>query len=688
MDDSNTTNTAELVVEDALDSVEEQMWSRFGDGALPPLPKSAAVHRAYKAANDFGLPEEFASALASSVVDPAALRVALNNPTRINVSGGTIEVIDVDMFTPGLVPLPTNTRTMDSRVYPAGGTGQRGPLTGPRSEQGVSHGLWIQADNVGHALEETKRAYDYVLAKNPLKDSVAARGIVMPVTIVYFEMRHRDNQPTMPLLGTADGSSRVTGAHAALGLNDPKTTCYDFPTNRDSYRRFVNDIVTADPVAQGVNAARKLRAQRNALITPARVFLRFTPQSGGSHGFGRAVAAYVGMLHVDPPRPWTPTGKLEAMAEAVLEVLRSAAVLDDAHHDYLAGLLTPQAASEAGLPTEPDAQAAYVLASLLRTDRRKLVDQGIMEVTAKRSVSAPRRNDVVAELALRATRSAAVILPAGAAGRERAAAMRAAYLRATHLSEYASRRWEVTGRDPDEIFEGARAELQRPHTEQANPDAWRHRLELVALAQYHLTAYGALKRDALGNTDGDTRGPHDVLKRMLEDERGLRLLRQAIVDGRAGIPPRIVDANGLLVHGILSDSGEVQEGTSGEDVAVTDRWLRRAVFPTGGPVSRPVTLPSDTPLIRATKLQVAVLDAVDDVAKMLEELEGVEAPTGGRLMDQRGWPMTATADIVRSLGMIQSKLGYWGVVAEKQAAQIDDKADADEDGAEDDPCAE
>lgn len=37
----------------------------------------------------------------------------------------------------------------------------------------------------------------------------------------------------------------------------------------------------------------------------------------------------MGMLHVDPPRPWTPTGKLEAMAEAVLEVLRSASVLDD-----------------------------------------------------------------------------------------------------------------------------------------------------------------------------------------------------------------------------------------------------------------------------------------------------------------------------------------------------------------------
>ncbi|MFC8383549.1 hypothetical protein [Nocardia sp. NPDC057272] len=706
MDKSNTMNTSELVVEkveddpseaarravDTLDDVEpteEFVWSRFGDGPLPSLPKAAAIHRAFKAATEFGLPETFASALANSVVDPPALRIALNNPTKINVSGGTIEVIDIDMFTPGLVPLPTNTRTMDVRVYPAGGaTGHLGPLIGPRSEQGISHGLWIQADSVEHALEQAKRAYDYVLVKNPLKDSVAARGIVMPVTVVYFEMRHRDNQPAMPLLGTADGSSRVTGAHAALGLNDPKTTCYDFPTNRDSFRRFVNGIVSSHPASLGATAARKLRAQRNALITPTRVFLRFTPQPGGAHGFGRAVAAYVGMLHVDPPRPWTPTGKLEAMAEAVLEVLRSAAVLDDVHHDYLAGLLTPQAAEEAGLPTEPDAQAAYVLASLLRSDRRKLVDQGIMEVTAKRSVSAPRRHDVIAELALRPTRSAANTLMPGAVGRERAAAMRAAYLRATHLPEYASRRWDVTGREPDEIFECARAELRRPDAEQANPEAWRHRLELAALAQYHMTAYEALKRDAMGNKGGDTRGPHELLKLMLEDERGLLLMRQAIIDGRAGNPPRIVDISGTLVHSTLGDKGGIQEGSNGTAVAVTDHWLRIEGFPSGGPINRPVALPTDTPSMRATKLQDAVRNTIDHIAKLMEDLDDVEAASGGRLMDQRGWPLTETSDIVKSLTLVQSKLGYWGVVADKQAAQIDEDAEGDDEDPEDDSHTE
>jgi len=653
--------------------VEGPIWSRFGDGPMPTLAKTAAIQRAYKAATEFGLPDEFASALAHGVVDPADLRIALNNPTKINVSGGTIEVIDLDMYTPGLVPLPTNSRTMDMRVYPAGGAaGYLGPLTGPRSDPGLSCGLWIQAESVEHSLDEAKRAYDYVLVKNPLKDSVAARGIVMPVTVVYFEMRHRDGQPTMPLLGTADGSSRITGAHAALGLGNPRTTYYDLPTNRDSYRRFISDIVSTDPASLGVTAARRLRAQRNALITPARVFLRFTPQPGNAYDFGRAVAAYVGMLHVDPPRPWTSTGKLEAMAEAVLEVLRSANVLDERRHEYLAGLLTPQAAEEAGLPTERDEQAANVLATLLNSDFRPLVDQGIMEVTAKRSVTAPRRNDVIAELALRPTRSAAVTLPIGDPARERSAAMRAAYLRATHLSEYASRRWRVTGRTPNELLEGALAELERPEAEQqGNPEAWRNRLELAALAQYHMTGYAALKRDAMGDKDADSRGPQDLLKLMLEDERGLRLLRQAVVDGRAGIGPRLVEGDGTVLRGKFDSEGELRLDPDGPDVALSDQWLRYEGFPAGGPVIRPIKFGPETPQMKASRLQEQVLSTIDQIGKLLDDLERVEGPGDRELMDRRGWPSSDTESAVKLLVDAQSKFGYWGQVAARQAAQAD-----------------
>src|SRR6266536_843230 len=667
-----TEDTAQSASDGDAETSEAVVWSRFGDGPLPTLPKMAAVHRAYKAAAEFGLPEGFASALAHDVVDPAALRTALNNPTRINVAGGVIEVIDVDLYTPGLVPLPTNNRTMDMRIYPAGGaTGHLGPLTGPRSQPGKTSALWIEAQSVQHALDEAKHAQDYVLVKNPLKDSVAARGIVMPVTVVYFELRHRDGQPAMPLLGTADGSSRITGAHAVLNLVDPRTTHYDLPADRDSYRRFVNSISSPDITSLGVTAARRLRWQRNALITPARIFLRFTPELGAAYDFGRAVAAYVGMLHVDPPRPWTPTGKLEAMAEAVLEVLRSANVLDDVRHDYLAGLLPPQAAEAAGLAIQRDEQAAYVLATLLQPDLRDLVDRGIMDVTAKKSVSAGRRTDVVAELALRPTRSAAVTLHPGDPTRERATAMRAAYLRATHLPAYTARRWEVTGRTPDELLEGALAELERPEAEQGNPDAWRDRLELAALAQYHLTAYEALKRDPMGNTDADRRSPQEILGLMLQDERGLRLLQQAIVDGRSGIVPRLVDEEGRIIHGVLDDEGDVRLDPDGPAVPLTDRWLRYDGFPSGGPTIRPVSIRSESPTMKASRLQQHILHIIEQMAKNLDDLDNLEAPTGGALLDQRGWPGSETKHAVEALIDAQSKFGYWRKVADRQATRVD-----------------
>jgi hypothetical protein len=679
--DIQSDEPGETVAEDS-ESSETAVWSRFGSEPLPALPKMAAVHRAFKAAMEFGLPEGFASALSNAAVDPAGLRTALNSPTKISVAGGVIEAIDVDLYVPGLVPLPTNNRTMDMRVYPSGGAPNHlGPLAGPRSLHGTSSELWIEARTVPHVLDEAKRAQDYILQKNPLKDSVAARGIVMPVTVVYFELRHRDGQPAMPLLGTADGSSRVTGAQAQLNLTDPRTTHYDFPTNHDTYRRFVDGISAPDISSVSKTVAKRLRGQRNALITPARVFLRFTPDDRQSYDYARAVAAYVGMLHVDPPRPWTPTGKMEAMAEAVLEVLRSARVLTETEHDYLAGLLTPEAAEEADMPTLRDEQAAYTLATLLRPDLRELVDRGIMDVTAKKSVTPPRRCDVAAELALRPTRSAAVPLPAGDPARERATAMRAAYLRTTHLAQYAKYQWSVTGRSPDELLEGALAELGRPEAEQESPYAWRNRLELAALAQYHLTAYGALKRDPMGgsNADSDRRSPYEVLGLMLGDQRGLRLLRQAVVDGRAGVAPRLVDADGQIVHGTVDASGDVTEDDGAPPVSVSDRWLRYDGYPAGGRAIRPVSIGPETPTMTVARLQRAVLDLVDQLARRVDELDAIELTSGGNFLEQRGWPASDTKSAVEMLVEAQSKLGYWSQVASRQAAHLERQPPGDSD---------
>ncbi|MEU3514615.1 hypothetical protein ABZ770_04885 [Streptomyces sp. NPDC006654] len=661
-------------VEEDLDadrSTEEDssaIWSRFGQADLPPLARIAAVRRAAVAGEEIGLPAEFAAALAHAAVDPAELRSLLKRPTRVNVAGGVIEAIDLDLYVPGLVPLPTNNRTMERRVYPAAGAeGYRGPLTGPRSASGATTTLWIEGENVTHVQEETARAREFILSSNNLRESIAARGITMPVTVVLFELRHRDGEPSMPLLGTADGSSRITNAQEVLGLSD-KQVHYHYPTNRDDYRRFIGRVSGEDLDTLRPAAHRKLIRQRNALITPARVFLRFTPTREG-YDYARAVNAFVGMLHVDPPRPWSQTGKLEAMAEAVLDVLRADGVLSDPVHDYLAGLLTPREAKEAGLPVERDEQAAYVLATLLREQHRELVDRGIRDVTAKKSVSAGRRTEVIAELALRPTRSIATTLAFGDPERLRAERMRAAYLRCTRLARYTTVPWTVTGRSPQELFDAALVELSGNDGSRSEHEAWRSRLELAALAQYHLTAWGGLQREAMGNTNADTRGPHQILETMLQDELGLRVLAQAITDGRAGKHPRRVTEDGEFELGRRDELGKWQEDPEGKPMPIEDAWLRYEAYPAGTTLPRPVTAPDETPRMKAARLKEQITKFVEQINLDVDELASVEDSQGGPLLDREGW--AKPNDILSQLMDAHSQISYWARVAERQLSRSD-----------------
>ncbi|MDT0317974.1 hypothetical protein [Streptomyces millisiae] len=651
---------------DADDSTEEDsaaIWSRFAEDELPSMAKVAAVRRAAAAGEDVGLPAEFAAALAHAAVDPSELRSLLKRPTRVNVAGGVIEAIDLDLYVPGLVPLPTNNRTMERRVYPAAGAeGFVGPLTGPRSTPGETSTLWIEGESVSHVLEETERAHEFIMSRNNLRESIAARGIAMPVTVVLFELRHRDGQSSMPLLGTADGSSRITNAQDILGLTEEQIH-YHFPTNRDDYRRTIGRISGENPQDLRPTAHRKLIRQRNALITPARVFLRFTPTREG-YDYARAVNAFVGMLHVDPPRPWSQTGKLEAMAEAVLDVLRGAEVLDDPVHDYLAGLLTPAEAKAAGLPVERDEQAAYVLASLLREHHRELVERGIRDVTAKKSVSAGRRTEVIAELALRPTRSIATTLDPRDPERLRADRMRAPYLRCTRLARYATVPWRVTGRTPQALLEAALLELVVGNASPTEPEAWVARLELAALAQYHLTAWGGLQREPMGSANADKRGPHQILELMLHDELGLHVLAQAIVDGRAKTRPRRVNENGEFELGSLDESGKWQEDPEGKPMPIEDTWLRYEAYPAGTVVPRPVTAPNETPRMKATRLKGQIAQFIEQTNLDVDELASVEEPGGARLLDREGW--SKPSELLNQLMEIHSQISYWARVAERR----------------------
>ncbi len=55
----------------------------------------------------------------------------------------------------------------------------------------------------------------------------------------------------------------------------------------------------------------------------------------------------------------------------------------------------------------------------------------------------------------------------------------------------------------------------------------------------------------------------------------------------------------------------------------------------------------------------------------------MEAPSGGALLEQRGWPASDTKNAVETLIEAQSKLGYWGQVATRQAPRADQLLDGE-----------
>lgn len=377
--DPDTAALAAADLDDVIDDEQEPLvdaaWSRWDSEAMPKLAKIAAVRRAEDACRANGLPDGFAWALANAATDPAAVRAALNTPRIMNAAGGIFEFVDLDLFTPAIAPLVTNHRAFAQRVYPAGGAGGvRPPLHGPSSAPGETSTLLIQGSDPAHVIDVAERTRQYVLNENPLADSIRERGIVLPINVVYTEIEHTgSDDPPVRVLSTAEGSSRITNAHEVLGISQAREALYDLPADVDAYRRKINTFLLKDPDDPDLTArqAARARGHRNALIVRARVFLRFIPAEGSRYTYADALNGYLGMIHVDGPKQWTNTGKNEAMAEAVLSALHRKDLVTDAQRDYLAGLLSPEAAAATGLPVEPDAQAAYVLATLLNPAVRR-----------------------------------------------------------------------------------------------------------------------------------------------------------------------------------------------------------------------------------------------------------------------------------------------------------------------------
>jgi hypothetical protein len=228
----------------------------------------------------------------------------------------------------------------------------------------------------------------------------------------------------------------------------------------------------------------------------------------------------------------------------------------------------------------------------------------------------------------------------------------------------------VTSRAPEEILSAALEELgAESGSSRSESQTWKNRLELAALAQYHLTAWGGLKREAMGDSNADKRGPHQILEAMLHDELGLRLLTQAIIDGRAGTHPRRITEEGELELGKPDEQGKWHEDPEGRSMPIDDGWLRYEAYATATALPKPVAAPNETPRMKATRIKGQIAKFIEQIHLDVDELAAVGETQGGPLLDREGW--AKPNELLNRLMKAHSQISYWERVAERQMTRPD-----------------
>jgi hypothetical protein len=308
-----------------------------------------------------------------------------------------------------------------------------------------------------------------------------------------------------------------------------------------------------------------------------------------------------------------------------------------------------------------------VLAKLLDPALTATVAPAIRDVTSTARVTAARKAEVAAELAMRPIRSLAGILPASDPARAKIEEMAPVYRRASRMKRYSAGDWAVTGRSPGELLDVALAELSAAAKDPAL-ESWAARVELSALAQFHLTRTGALRREPFGSggqQNVDKRGPGEILAAMMEDERGVRLLAQAVIDGRAGRWPRVVDDTGELVKGRIVGY-EIVPDPDGAEIELTDSWLRYRAFPANerpGPAPKPS---QETPEMVLARLKAYVDRTFSQLEEHVEAIDQLVDDAGTPLVERQGWENDA---VLARLNDVVRRLTYWDGLARRFAAR-------------------
>jgi hypothetical protein len=610
----------------------------------------------------FGHDAASATAIARAVVDPTRVRLQLGAPIEERVPGGTLFMVHTQVWPAAISPSPINPRAAGDRIYPAGAHGDprvavpRRPLVAAGSAANGLPVLALDVEDPDHLVASLQDSMDVLMSTaDKLLADIPEQGVMRPVTVVALRVTHGDGAPTMTVPATPDGSSRTTIAWSKWGLE----------TGAEVYN-VVDDRRLGDKIS---NVERLAQKDSTQLVEDERVLLRlatmpavlivgYQADLGSTVSFAEAVEAWVAMIHVDPPRPWGTAADLDTKATAILESFARQMNWTPEFIQYLTGNLTPAAAQAAGFGPTADARAVEILTSLGDDDRKKILNDGLRRLGARRP-RRPERLEPLVELILRPLRGNATPAEIGVA--------RTILSNLKDLAEWNRPGWEASRLALDELYD--LAEQERGDAEAQGEDyedvavAGPYALELGFLAAFWLARHGGLRRQTRGALgSGDDREPEHLLRAMMTSEYGLRVLRHVVEDGRAGIAPRAI-----------TTSGVVATDATGAEIPVTTSWLKGA-FPAEA-AAKPTTGTPDF-----TRAVIRVREQTDEMHQAVRALMDMRGAGGNKLAKHLGVKPSTVEDLRKKLAWASDQLAYCATIWRDRHDGDEPDDDADEYG--------
>jgi hypothetical protein len=579
-----------------------------------PTPALAAATRklADKLTDQFNMGEDAAQALALAVVDPSTVRRAIETPERLPVPGGALLAVRAQVWSRYVVPDPRNPRIGPARRHPASNLVGRGestrfaPLSEPTAQPDGRPERVQRVLSPEHENWAAKQAHDYVLSNNDWRESIRNQGVMTEVWVAATTFEHADRTPSVTVPVTVEGSSRATCVHDLLEVRSA-----DVPYARDErklrshIRKLNEEIDSRSPDEVDLESAVKARCE----IMPALLLVGFEPHNRADSDFAVAVKSLVALRHVDYPKPWGEAAENEALADAVIDELERRDLITTGNAYWLLGELTPDEADEAGFSPDPAIRAAAIVRLFTNKDSdiHAAIRIAITSQSTRKRITTKLLQDIAISLVLRS------LSEEDARKRERTRK----YLKEA-LSGELVKEWDATLRGAAELGAAAEGEVAS-----GNPGSATR--ELAARSAYPLIVAGALTADR-GSTNSDQpdrRNPGEVIDRMRMTARGVRQLRQALVDFADGRKVRFIDED-------LSTA----TNAAGAAILASDAMLRHT-YPRAGEGPAPVLTPKTPSELLGNALK-ELATAVQAVETAVTKVEAVRSDDGTPAIDSLG----------------------------------------------------